>query len=41
MKETQLAQQPSKSGQPLVKRKHPIDNAEATPTFSSFSTISF
>lgn len=40
MKEIQLMWQPSKSGQPLVKRKHPVDNAEDTSTFSSFSSVS-
>lgn len=40
MEEIQLMWQPSQSRQPLVKRKHPIDNAEDTSTFSSFSSVS-
>lgn len=40
IEEIQLMWQPSKSGQTLVKRKHPIDNAEDTATFSCFSSAS-
>lgn len=40
MEEIQLMWQPSQWRQPLVKRKHPIDNAEDISTFSSFSSVS-
>lgn len=36
MEEIQLMWQPSKSGQPLVKRKRPIDNSEDTSHFFIF-----
>lgn len=40
MEEIQLMWQPSQWRQPLLKRKHPIDNAEDISTFSSFSSVS-